>query len=220
MWCIGRLTPEFVKRMYDILDLYEEEYDPKKPVVGVDEKLKELHQETRPALPMKPGSPEKFDYEYVRNGSANIFMAVEPKGKRRTTEVTNRRTKVDFALFMKRLVDEEYTEADVIRIVLDNLNTHFESSFYEAFDKEEARRILSKIEFHYTPKHASWLNVAEMELSAMEVGCTGRRMPDKPTLARELQAWTKRRNKQGKKINWRFTRKDADEKLSKHYVTE
>lgn len=204
--------------MYDILDLYEEPYDPKKPKIGVDEKSKQLLKDTRESIPMKRGSPKKYDYEYKRNGIANIFVAVEPDAGRRKTKVTKRRTKKDFAGFVKELVDVDYKEAELVRIVADNLNTHFEDAFYETFDKEEAERILSKVEFHYTPKHASWLNVAEIEINIMENQCTGRRMKNMEFLAKELHAWTKRRNEEKRKIEWRFTKQDADRKLSQHYV--
>jgi hypothetical protein len=205
--------------MYDVLDLYEEPYDPKRPIVNLDEKPKQLLGEKRLSIPMKPGSPEKYDYEYVRNGTANIFMAVEIKAGKRVTRVTERRTMKDFALFVKMLVDEEYPDdVEVIRLVTDNLNTHKEKAFYETFSKEEAESILNKIEFHYTPKHASWLNAAEIEINVMDIECTGRRIGDKETLARVVAAWTKRRNEQKKRINWKFTRGKADMKLSKYYV--
>jgi len=205
--------------MYDVLDLYEEPYDPKRPIVNLDEKPKQLLEEKRSSIPMKPGSPERYDYEYVRNGTANIFMAVEFKAGRRVTWVTERRTMKDFALFVKMLVDEEYSDdVEVIRLVTDNLNTHKDTAFYETFGKDEAERILSKIEFHYTPKHASWLNAAEIEINVMDIECTGRRIGDRKTLAREVAAWTKRRNEQKKRINWKFTRDKADKKLSKYYA--
>jgi len=204
--------------MYDVLDLYEEPYDPKKPIINLDEKPKQLLGEKRMAIPMKPGSPEKYDYEYVRNGTTNIFMAIEFKAGKRVTRVTERRTMNDFALFVKILVDKEYQDAEIIRLIADNLNTHKEKAFYETFSKNEAERILSKIEFHYTPKHASWLNVAEIEINVMDIECTGRRIGDMKTLTREVAAWTKRRNDQEKKINWKFTRERADKKLSKYYV--
>jgi hypothetical protein len=218
MWCVGEIDEEYRERMYDILELYQEPYDPGRPVVGLDERSKQLLGEKRGPIPMKPGSPERYDYEYVRNGTANIFLAVEFKAGTRVTRVTGRRTKKDFALFVKRLVDEECSNAETLRLIVDNLNTHGESAFYETFDRREAERILRKIEFHYTPKHASWLNVAEIEISAMNVECIGRRFEDKETLAREVAAWTKRRNEQKKKIDWRFTKKDADRKLSKYYI--
>jgi hypothetical protein len=203
--------------MYDILDLYEEPYDPKRPLVCLDEKPKQLLGDKRLAILMKPGSPEKYDYEYVRNGTANVFIAVEHKAGKRVTQVTKRRTMKDFALFVKMLVDEKYPDIEVLRLVTDNLNTHKEKSFYETFSKDEAERILSKIEFHYTPKHASWLNTAEIEINVMDIECTGRRIGDIETLVREVAAWTKRRNDHGKKIDWKFTRERADKKLSKYY---
>ena len=219
MWCIQKMDSEFVERMYDILDLYNEPYDPRRPVIGVDEKSKQLLEDSRKAIPMKPGSPEKYDYEYKRKGKANIFLCVETKAGKRVTKVTDRRTKKDFANYIKDLLDLEYCDAEILRIVLDNLNTHFEKSFSESFDKKEAERILQKIEFHYTPKHGSWLNIAEIEINVMDVECTGRRMVNKEFLAKELKAWEEKRNQLKKKIEWKFTKQDADEKLSKHYVT-
>ncbi|KKG86742.1 transposase, partial [Methanosarcina mazei] len=195
-----------------------EDYDPKKPLICLDEKPKQLLRDKRMSIPMKLGSSEKYDYEYVRNGTANIFMAVEFKAGKRVTQVTNRRTMKDFAQFMKILVTEKYSEAEVIRLVTDNLNIHKEKSFYEAFSEEEAKQILDKIEFHYTPKHASWLNAAEIEINVMDIECTGTRIGDIKTLKNEVDAWTKRRNEQKKKIEWKFTRKNADEKMSKYYV--
>jgi hypothetical protein len=205
--------------MYDILDLYAEPYDPKRPVIGLDEKPKQLIEDARKPIPMRPGRPERYDYEYVRKGSANIFMAVEFKAGRRTTRVTCRRTKRDFAKFIKHLVERAYPYAEILRVVVDNLNTHNRTALYEAYGAEEAERILKKVEFHYTPKHASWLNVAEIEIGVMDTECTGRRIGDKEILSREVRAWTTRRNKQEKKIEWRFTKRRADEKLSKYYVT-
>jgi hypothetical protein len=166
---------------------------------------------------MKQGSHEKYDYEYGRNGTANVFMAVEFKIGKRLTQVTERRTRADFARFVKMLVDE-YPDVKLIRLVTDNLNTHSEKSFYETFDKDEAERILSKLEFHYTPKHASWLNAAEIEINVMDIECTDRRIGDMETLVREVATWTRKRNDQKKKINWKFTRERADKKLSKYYV--
>nr|CBH39736.1 hypothetical protein BSM_32150 [uncultured archaeon] len=170
------------------------------------------------SIPMKQESPEKYDYEYVRNGTANIFVALEFKAGKRVTQVTERRTMKDFAQFVKILVDEEYPDVEIIRLVIDNLNTHKKKAFYETFSKEEAERILSKIEFHYTPKHASWLNAAEIEINVMDIECTGRRIGDLETLTQEVAAWTKRRNEHEKKIDWKFTREKADKKLSKYYV--
>lgn len=203
--------------MYDVLDLYEEAYDVKRPVIGLDEKPKQLVQDARKPIPATPGKIEKQDYEYVRKGTANIFMAVEPKGGKRVTRVTYRRTKRDFASFVKDLVDVKYPEADKLRLVLDNLNTHDASSFHENLNKKDARRILDKIEFHFTPKHASWLNVAEIEIGIMDGQCTERRIKDKDMLVREVKAWTMRRNQQQKRIEWTFTKQKADEKLGKYY---
>ena len=203
--------------MYDVLKLYSEPYNPLKPLVCLDEKPKQLLGEKRESLPMKQGSPEKYDYEYVRNGTANIFVAVEFKAGKRFVQVRKRRTRKDFAQFMKRLVDQ-YRGVEVIRLVVDNLNTHGLKSFYETFCEDEAEAILSKLEFHYTPKHASWLNVAEVEINVMDVECTGRRIGDRRTLNHEVTAWMKRRNKGKAKIDWKFTREKADAKLSKYYV--
>lgn len=205
--------------MYDVLDLYEEPYDPKRPVLGVDEKPKQLLEDSRSPIPMRPGHPTKQDYEYIRRGKANIFMCVEPKAGRRSTSVTEQRTKRDFAVFIKHLIDEEYPDAECLRIVLDNLNTHNESSFFETFTEEEARRLLAKCEFHYIPKHASWLNVAEIEIGVMDTECTRRRIKSKELLEEEVMAWTERRNRKQAKIDWRFTRQKADKKLSKYYVS-
>ncbi len=218
MWCIKTIDSEFRACMYNVLDLYKERYFPEQPLICLDEKPKQLIMDKRMPIPMKRGSPEKYDYEYVRNGTANIFVATEFKAGKRVTRVTKRRTMKDFALFVKMLVDEVYPNVEVIRLVTDNLNTHKEKAFYETFSKDEAERILSKIEFHYTPKHASWLNIAEIEINVMDIECTGRRIGDMETLDREVNAWTERRNEQKKMINWKFTREKADMKMSKYYV--
>lgn len=219
MWCVGKITAVYRKRMYDLLDLYAEEYDPKKPVICTDEKSKQLLQNKKDPIPMRPGRGERYDYEYKRNGTRNIFVAVEPRAGWRRAVPTRRRKKPDFARFIRGLVTGRYRNADIIRLVLDNLNTHFAASFYEAFPPQEAERILKKIEFHYTPTHASWLNMAEIELNVMDRECLGgRRIADEATLTRELAAWQKRRNKAKRKIEWRFTRQDADKKLGKHYI--
>ena len=204
--------------MYDILDLYEKPYDPKYPVIGLDEKPKQLLEDKRKAIPMKPGHIEKYDNQYIRRGNVNIFMAVEFKAGKRTTRVTSRRTKRDFAKFVRHLVDRVYPDTMRIQLVLDNLNTHNESSFYKMYGPDEAERILSKIEFHYTPVHASWLNVAEIEIGVMDTECTRRRIPEKETLRQEVMAWERKRNKRKCKIDWKFTRDKADKKLSAYYV--
>lgn len=217
MWCVGEMTREYRRCMYDILDLYEEHYNPEEPVVGVDEKPKQLIEDSRQPVPMQKGKSEKYDYEYIRNGTANIFVCVEPKHGKRIVKVTRHRTKKDFARFMK-LVLSFYPYAKKLRTVVDNLNTHSKKAFYETFEREEADRILSRLEFHYTPKHASWLNVAETEIAAIDAECTGRRIKDISLLRSEVAACTKMRNKERKRINWSFTKEKADEKLSKYYV--
>jgi hypothetical protein len=204
--------------MYNILDLYEKPYEPRYPVIGLDEKPKQLLADKRQSIPMVPGHHEKYDYEYIRKGTANIFIAVEFKAGKRTARVTSRRTKRDFAKFIKHLVDRRYPTAEQLQIVLDNLNTHGENALSEMYGPDEAKRILQKIRFHYTPAHASWLNAAEIEIGAMDTECTRKRIPDKETLRREIIAWEKRRNKQQKRIDWRFTRQKADQKLSPYYV--
>lgn len=220
MWCVGKITAVYRTRMYDLLDLYAEEYDWKRPVICTDEKSKQLLQNKKDPILMRAGRTERYDYEYKRNGTRNIFVAVEPKAGWRKAVVTRHRKKPDFARFIRGVVNaKRYRNADKIRLVLDNLNTHFAASFYETFPLEEAKRILSKIEFHYTPTHASWLNMAEIELNVMDRECLGgRRMPDEATLTRELAAWQKRRNKARRKIEWKFTRQDADRKLGKYYI--
>ena len=219
MWCISEINQEFRDCMYDVLDEYEKPYDSLYPTVCIDEKPKQLLEDKRKSIPMTPGHAEKCDNEYIRHGNANIFMAVDFKAGKRTTRVTSRRTKRDFAKFVKHLVDKVYPEAIQLHLVLDNLNTHNESSFYEMYDVKEAERILSKIEFHYTPKHASWLNAAEIEIGVMDTECTRRRIPRKELLRQEVKAWERRRNMQEKRIDWKFTRQNADKKLSKYYVT-
>lgn len=218
MWCIAKITPEYRQRMYRLLDLYEEKYNPNYPVICIDEKSKQLIEEKRTPIFMKPGSPEKYDYEYKRNGTRNIFVAVEPKGGRRIITVTKTRKKNDFANFVREVVKNKYERATEIRIVLDNLNTHFQKSFYETFAKKDAKRILSKITFCYTPKHGSWLNMAEIEINIMDRECLGKRIGNEKLLKQQIKSWTKERNKLRKKIIWKFTKQHADKKLSKHYA--
>lgn len=204
-----------------MLELHEEPYDPKKPVVCFDELPCRLVAETRTPPPAKPGQVRLYDYEYERRGVANIFALFEPKGRRRHLEVTQRRTGVDFARQMRTLADEHYPEARKIRVVLDNLNTHTGASLYRAFEPSEARRILRKLEFHHTPKHASWLNQVEVELSVLSRQClSGRRIPDQETLAGEVDAWEGERNEQGATVEWRFTSEDAREKLARLYPAQ
>lgn len=218
MWCIAVITPEYRERMYRLLNLYEEEYNPSRPVVCIDEKSKQLIEDTRKPILMKPGSVAKHDYEYKRNGTKNIFVAVEPKAGKRTITITKTRKKQDFATFVGDLVENEYKQAKEIRIVLDNLNTHFEKSFYETFSEIKAKQLLDKITFCYTPKHGSWLNMAEIEINMMDRECLGKRIGSEKLLKQRLQFWTNERNKEKKKIKWTFTKQDADKKLSKHYA--
>ncbi len=207
--------------MEDVLDLYEQEYDPKRPLVCFDEMPYQLVGETRQPLPMEPGQPERCDLEYRRLGTSGtrwvLFMCLEPKAGSRHVEVTQRRTAVDFAHQMKALVDERYPEAEVIRVVLDQLNTHTGASLYEAYEPEEAKRSLSKLEWHYTPKHGLWLNQAGIKPSVLSGQCLDRRIPDIETLKAEIQAWEEERNEQRAKVNWRFTTADARSKLSRVY---
>lgn len=217
MWCIAVITPEYRKRMYDLLNLYGSVYNAQYPVVCMDEKSKQLIKDKRSMIPMKPGSPEKYDGEYERMGTQNIFVAVEPLAGKRYIKVTDQRKKVDFAQFIKELLSF-YPEAKKIQLVADNLNTHFESSFHETFNAREAIALLEKIEFHYTPKHGSWLNMAEIEINIMDRECLNRRIGQKNILKKEIAAWAKQRNKERKKIKWTFTKKKADKKLSKYYV--
>lgn len=219
MWCIGRLTEEYRSRMYGLLDLYALPYQEREPVVCLDEKSKQMLQETRTVLPLKPGVPAKQDYEYKRAGTCNLFVAVEPKGNRRMVEVTARRTKVDFVHFVCRLLKAGYAKARKVHVVLDNLNTHFHSSFEEVLGHQAAAALLRRIEFHYTPKHASWLNMAELEIGILERQCLGRRLKDQATIMLEVAAWQQRRNADRCGITWSFTRQDADRKLGRHYVS-
>lgn len=203
--------------MEDVLDLYEQRYDPSRPVVCFDEKPVQLLAETRVPRPAKPGRPRRYDYEYERKGTANIFVAVEPLRGWRQVTVTDRRTKLDFALQMQQLVDVHYPDADRIRVVLDNLNTHKPASLYEAFPAAEALRLLKRLEFHYTPKHGSWLNMAELELSVLSRQCLQRRIGDREILVQEVTAWQRRRNQDGTTTKWRFTVNDARRRLPHLY---
>jgi len=203
--------------MEDVLDLYSEDYNEQFPVVCFDETSKQLIEELRPRLSATLGKLERFDYEYKRGGVANLFMMCEPKSGWRHLEVTERHTKRDFAEQMKWLVDEAFPEAAKIRLVMDNLATHSRGAVYERFEPEEARRILRKLEFHYTPKHASWLNMAEIELSVLARQCLSRRIGDKERLKREVKAFEEKRNAAKAKIEWKMTTFDAREKLSRHY---
>jgi transposase len=208
---------EFVCQMEEVLQLYTSPFDPDYPLVCFDESSKQLISETREPLPPQPGQPERFDYEYQREGVCNLFMFFEPLTGTRHVEVTDQRTSIDYAQQMKYLVDERHPEAKKIRVVQDNLNTHVKASLYKAFTPVEARRILDKLEFHYTPKHGSWLNMAEIELSVLNRQCLERRISDKDVLTEEVAAWEKRRNQNSSPVDWRFTTEDARIKLKRLY---
>lgn len=201
----------------DVLEVYTRPYDPRRPQVCLDEASKQLVSEVRTSLPMEPGQPERIDYEYERRGTANLFMVFEPLAGRRRVTVTDRRTAVDFANVIRDLVDKDYAHAEKIVLVMDNLNTHKPSSLYEAFEPAEARRIFERLEIHYTPKHASWLDMAETELSVLGRQCLDRRIPDRETLTREVVAWEKNRNAACVRVDWRFTTADARIKLKRLY---
>ena len=203
--------------MEDVLEVYTRPYDPKRPLVCMDETSKQLIDETRLPLPLRVGRPRRYDYEYTRNGVSNLFMVFEPLAGRRQVKVTDRRTSRDWAELMRELVDKRYPEAEVITLVLDNLNTHTTASLYEAFVPEEARRIARRLELHYTPKHGSWLNMAEIELSVLSQQCLDRRIPDRVTLEREVAVWEGERNQAEATVDWRFTTDDARIKLKKLY---
>ena len=203
--------------MEDVLDLYAEPYDPQRPVVCFDETSTQLLAETRPSLPAEPGRPLRRDYEYRREGTRNLFLTCEPLVGWRQVAVTERRTMQDFAQQMRWLVDEAYPEIPVVPVVLDNLNTHRVASLYETFPAAEARRIAKRLEFHYTPKHGSWLNLAEIEFSVLARSCLKQRLPDEDALRREVGASVAQRNAAQITINWRFKTQDARTKLHRLY---
>lgn len=218
MWCIGRITAEYRERMYDVLRLYAKPYDAAEPVVCLDEKSKQLLEQARRPLPARPGQITKEDYEYRRAGTRNLFVAVEPQAGHREVAVTQRRTKRDFVDFVQHLARVVYAGAHMIHLVLDNLNTHFRASFEEVMGVEEATAFLARVQFHYTPKHASWLNMAEIEIGILDRQCTGRRIGQEDGLRSEVLAWQQQRNQARCRIEWKFTQQDADQKLSRHYV--
>jgi len=203
--------------MEDVLDIYTQSYDQRHPLVCMDETTKQHIKETRCPIAMKPGRSECYDFEYERNGTSNLFMFFSPTEKWRHVEVTDRRTKTDWAHAMKNLADERYPEAGTITVVMDNLNTHGPASFYEAFEPEEARRLSRRFDFHYTPKHGSWLNMAETELSILSRQCLNRRISDQQTLKQQTAAWEKDRNSKYSTIDWQFTTQDARIKLKRLY---
>ncbi len=223
MWCIPpKANAAFVCQMEDVLEVYRRPYDPRRPQVCMDELHKQLLGEVTPPLPMAKGRPQRMDYEYVRDGTANLFMLCEPlhgwrHAAQRAPTVTARRTKIDWAHCIKELVDVHYPDAECIVLVMDNLHTHTPASLYEAFAPAEARRIAERLEIHYTPKHGSWLNMAEIELAVLSGQCLDRRLEGRATLIAEVGVWNVERNAAGKGVDWRFTTADARIKLKHLY---
>jgi DDE superfamily endonuclease len=216
-WCIPAVRAEFVAAMADVLEVYAEPYDPQRPQVNFDETTQQLIKETRPPRPAQPGPLPRYDYEDERNGTRTLFLFVEPQAGWRHVPVTEQRTKVAFAHAMQWLVDEGDPAATVLRVVLANLHTHTIASLYEAFAPAEARRIARKLELHYPPKHGSWLNMAEIELSVLQQPCLDRRIPDEATLQHDIAAWEHRRNTAQATIDWRFSVSEARHKLKRLY---
>ena len=218
MWCIPpEQNAAFVCAMEDVLEVYHRPYDPRRPVVGMDETSKQLVRETRTTIPPAPGRVERFDYEYERNGTANVFVFVEPLAGRRRVSVTERRTRADWAHEIKHLLDVDYPAAEKVTLVMDNLNIHDPASLYEAFEPTEARRLIGRMEVVHTPKHGSWLNVAEIELSILGRQCMSGRVSDRATLNQQAHAWESDRNAKAAKIDWQFTTDDARIKLRRLY---
>ena len=203
--------------MEDVLEVYTRPADPRRPLVCLDETSKQLLRDARAPLPPAPGQPQRVDYEYEREGVVNLFLACAPLAGQRWVTVTARRTRVDWAHLIKELVDVRYPDAERVVLVQDNLNTHTPASLYEAFPPAEAQRLSEKLELHYTPKHGSWLNIAEIELSVLSRQCLARRVPDAATLVAEVAAWQARRNAHGSAVDWRFTTADARIKLKRLY---
>ena len=203
--------------MEDILDLYAEPFDPQSPVINFDETPYQLIGETRIPVPVAPTMPMRYDYEYKRNGTCNLFVFFQPLLGWRHLKITEHRTSIDFALAMRDLVDIHFPNASLIRVIFDNLSTHTPAALYQAFAPEEARRILKKLEFHYTPTHASWLNMVEIEISVLKEQCLDRRIPSTDTLRTEIEAWQNQRNQAKATVNWRFTSEGARKKLNRLY---
>ncbi len=217
MWCIPQVDGNYVARMEDVLDLYAEEADPKRPVVCFDESPTQLIGEVRQPIPAAPGQPERYDCEYRRNGTANLFVFLDVHKSWRHVKVTDQRTARDFAACMRDLADTHYPNADQIRVVLDNLSTHTAGALYETFPAAEAHRILQRLEFHYTPKHASWLNMVEIEIGVLRGQCLDRRIGEREVLTAEIEIWQRQRNASGKRIHWKFTTEKARDKLARSY---
>jgi transposase len=217
MWCIPRVDGEYVARMEDVLDLYAEAPDPKRPVVCFDESPVQLIGEVRQPIPAEPGQLERYDYEYRRNGTVNLFVCIDVHRPWRKVKVTERRAAEDYAQCMRELTDVHYPDAEYIRVVQDNLSTHSAGPLYEAFAPAEARRILRRLEFHYTPKHASWLNMVEIEIGVLRGQCLDRRIDDPKRLINEIAAWERQRNTAGARIKWMFTTEKARAKMGRTY---
>jgi transposase len=217
MWCIPKVDGTYVARMEDVLDLYAAKPDPQRPVVCFDESPTQLIGEVRAPIPAAPGQPERYDCEYRRNGTANLFVFLDAHKPWRHVKVTDQRTAYDFAHCMRDLVDVHYAHANVIRVVLDNLSTHTAGALYETFPAHEARRVLQRLEFHYTPKHASWLNMVEIEIGVLRGQCLDRRIGERERLVAEIGAWEKQRNESAARITWMFTTERARLKLAKAY---
>src|ERR1017187_5842803 len=217
MWCIPQVDGTYVARMEDVLDLYGEAADPKHPVVCFDESPTQLIGEVREPIPAEPGQPERYDCEYRRNGTANLFVFLDAHRPWRHVKVTKQRTARDFAVCMRDLADIHYPNAELIRVVMDNLSTHNPGALYETFPAPEAHRILHRLEFHYTPKHASWLDMVEIEIGVLRGQCLDRRIGERETLVAQIKAWERNRNASGARINWRFTTQKARTKLAQAY---
>ncbi|GCE09281.1 hypothetical protein KDAU_66100 [Dictyobacter aurantiacus] len=217
-WCIApKANADFVAAMEDVLAVYQRPYDERRPQICLDETSKQLKADTCERLPLKPGESERFDYEYERHGVCNLFLACEPLAGKRMVQVTQRRTKQDWAQFVRDLVDIHYPQAERIVLVMDNLNTHVIGSLYEAFPPAEARRLVERLEIHYTPKYGSWLNMAEIELAVLMHHGISQRLADQEDVRRQVDAWQTRRNQKAIKVDWRFTTADARIKLKHLY---
>ena len=217
MWCIPKVDAAYVAAMEDVLDLYAEAPDPKRPVICFDESPTQLIGEVRPPIPAAPGQLERYDCEYRRNGTVNLFVFLDAQGPWRKVKVTDRRAAADFASCMRDLTDTHFPEAEQIRVVLDNLSTHSPAALYQTFPAAEARRVLRRVEFHYTPKHASWLNMVEIEIGVLRSQCLNRRIDKRDWLVSEIAAWERQRNDSGARINWMFTSQQARTKMARAY---
>ena len=219
MWCIAKIDGEYIARMEDLLDLYAEPHDPKRPVVCFDESPIKLIGEVRVPITPKPGKRYRYDSEYKRNGTANLFVMVDANRSWRKVKVTDRRANQDFAICIRELVDIDYPDADKVRVVMDNLSTHTAAAIYQTFPAAEARRVLRRLEFHYTPKHASWLNMVEIEIGVLRRQCLDQRIDSRAKLETEVRAWERRRTASAARIRWMFSTDQARAKMAKSYPT-